>query len=67
MKFTSEALDFLMEKGFDPALGARPLKRTLQRFVEDPLSELVLSGSVHEKAEVEVSRKGEELAFRECS
>jgi ATP-dependent Clp protease ATP-binding subunit ClpC len=65
LTFTQEALDFLMEKGFDPSLGARPLKRTLQRHVEDPLSELVLSGAIGEQAEVEVSRKGDELAFRE--
>jgi len=31
-----------MEKGFDPALGARPLKRAIQRYLEDPLSELLL-------------------------
>ncbi|MFH0777580.1 MAG: ATP-dependent Clp protease ATP-binding subunit [Candidatus Eisenbacteria bacterium] len=63
--FAPEALEFLIEKGFDPALGARPLKRTIQRFVEDPLAELVLKGTVREGADVQVTRKGDELSFRE--
>jgi ATP-dependent Clp protease ATP-binding subunit ClpC len=66
LKFAPEAVEFLIEKGFDPSLGARPLKRTIQRYVEDPLAELVLRGAVHENAEVEVGRKGEEISFREC-
>jgi len=66
LNFTQEALDFLIEKGFDPALGARPLRRTIQRLVEDPLAELVLRGVVREGSTVEVARKGDEISFREC-
>ncbi len=66
LNFTQEALDFLIEKGFDPALGARPLRRTIQRLVEDPLSELVLRGVVRDGCTVEVGRKGDEISFREC-
>src|SRR2546428_5448326 len=39
--------DFLIEKGFDPQYGARPLRRTIQRMVEDPLSEGLLQGKFH--------------------
>jgi ATP-dependent Clp protease ATP-binding subunit ClpC len=66
LNFTQEALDFLIEKGFDPALGARPLRRTIQRLVEDPLAELVLRGIIREKCTVEVARKGDEITFSEC-
>jgi len=66
LDFTQEALDFLIEKGFDPALGARPLRRTIQRLVEDPLAELVLRGAIRDGCAVEVARKGDEIAFREC-
>lgn len=65
LKFTPEALELLIEKGFDPSLGARPLRRTIQRFVEDPLAELVLRGALREGVETEVGRKGDEIFFRE--
>ncbi|HEX4714920.1 MAG TPA: NDP-hexose 4-ketoreductase, partial [Ktedonobacteraceae bacterium] len=39
--------DFLLEKGFDAQYGARPLRRTIQRLVEDPLAEGLLNGSFH--------------------
>src|ERR671927_329969 len=42
MELTEAAKDLLAEKGYDPALGARPLRRTIQRLVEDPLSEKLL-------------------------
>jgi ATP-dependent Clp protease ATP-binding subunit ClpC len=42
IEFSDTSKAFLMEKGFDPALGARPLKRAIQRYLEDPLSELLL-------------------------
>ncbi|MBI5266619.1 MAG: ATP-dependent Clp protease ATP-binding subunit, partial [candidate division Zixibacteria bacterium] len=41
---TEEAREFLVEKGFDPAYGARPLKRALQKYLEDPLAEEILRG-----------------------
>jgi ATP-dependent Clp protease ATP-binding subunit ClpC len=42
IELTDAAKDLLAEKGYDPALGARPLRRTIQRLVEDPLSEKLL-------------------------
>jgi ATP-dependent Clp protease ATP-binding subunit ClpC len=60
---TEEALELLINRGFDPTLGARPLKRALQRNLEDPLSEFILRGQLHGGAMVRVERKGDELDF----
>ena len=45
IRLTPAARSLLARKGFDPALGARPLRRAIQRLVEDPLSEQILAGS----------------------
>jgi ATP-dependent Clp protease ATP-binding subunit ClpC len=58
-----EAVAFLVEKGFDPALGARPLKRALQRYLEDPLSEAILRGTLKASPLIRVVRNGDELTF----
>ncbi|MDX2265259.1 MAG: ATP-dependent chaperone ClpB [Hyphomicrobiales bacterium] len=55
------AKDWLAAKGYDPAYGARPLKRVIQRSVQDPLSELILRGSVRDGQAVKVSADGERL------
>ncbi|MBM3251528.1 MAG: ATP-dependent Clp protease ATP-binding subunit [Candidatus Omnitrophica bacterium] len=64
IKLTKEAKDLLMEKGFDPSFGARPLKRTIQRYLEDPLSEEIISGTFKEGSKVAVSRKNDSLIFK---
>ncbi|MBA4115385.1 MAG: ATP-dependent Clp protease ATP-binding subunit [Rubrobacter sp.] len=46
LEFTTEALDKLSEAGYDPAFGARPLRRVLQRMIEDPMSEMLLRGEI---------------------
>jgi ATP-dependent Clp protease ATP-binding subunit ClpC len=46
VEFTTEALDKLSDAGYDPAFGARPLKRVLQRMIEDPMSEMILKGEI---------------------
>ena len=51
---TPEARDWLAEKGYDPAYGARPLKRVIQKHVQDPLAELILSGEIHDGETVPV-------------
>jgi ATP-dependent Clp protease ATP-binding subunit ClpC len=56
-------VDLLIEKGFDVTLGARPLKRSIQKLIEDPLSEHVLRGQLKDGSEVVVSRQGDELTF----
>ncbi|MCM8795373.1 MAG: ATP-dependent Clp protease ATP-binding subunit [Candidatus Omnitrophica bacterium] len=63
LEITPQAKDFLIEKGFDPVFGARPLKRTIQRYLEDPLAEEIISKKFKEGAKVKVLRKNEELIF----
>jgi ATP-dependent Clp protease ATP-binding subunit ClpC len=58
-----EAKHWLAEKGHDPAYGARPLKRVIQKQIEDPLSEEVVRGHYKEGGIVEVKRNGDELTF----
>ena len=53
-KITDAAKNFLSEKGFDPDMGARPLARTIQRFVEDPVAEELLKGESGEGASIEI-------------
>ena len=58
-----EAAALLAKAGFDPQYGARPLRRTIQRKVEDALSEEILSGAIHLGDRVSVTVEGEELRF----
>jgi ATP-dependent Clp protease ATP-binding subunit ClpC len=46
IELTEEAKELLVEKGYDPAMGARPLRRAIQRYIEDPLADFVLGRSV---------------------
>jgi len=64
LKISDEAKDLLIEKGFDPGFGARPLRRAIQRFLEDPLSEEILKGNYCDGGQVIAERKGDELKFR---
>ena len=64
LEVSPEAVAFLVEKGFDPALGARPLKRALQRYLEDPLSEAILRGTLAGSRLIRVVRQGDELVFQ---
>ena len=61
---TPNAKEFLAEKGYDPTFGARPLRRIIQKHIEDPLAEEILKGSFNEGSEVFIGRKGDELIFR---
>jgi len=63
LEVTPEAKEFLIDKGFDPVFGARPLKRTIQRFVEDPLASEIISKKFKEGSLVKVIRRNEELIF----
>lgn len=56
-----KAEDFLVEKGMDSALGARPLRRVIQEYVEDPLAELVLSGKTKPKMRAKLDKDGKTL------
>jgi len=57
------ARDWLAEKGYDPAYGARPLKRVIQKSVQDPLSELILSGRTKDGEKVVISAGKQGLTF----
>ncbi|MEA2483259.1 MAG: ATP-dependent Clp protease ATP-binding subunit ClpC, partial [Thermoleophilaceae bacterium] len=56
LNLDDDAKDFLVEKGFDPAMGARPLRRAIQRYIEDPLSDAVLRAEMEPGSTIEVSK-----------
>src|SRR5438270_14045299 len=60
IELTDEAKDMLVEKGYDPAMGARPLRRAIQRLIEDPLADYVLGRSLEPGSTIVVTRKNEE-------
>lgn len=66
LDFDQKAVDFLCEKGYDPAFGARPVKRAIQTWVENPLSKELLAGKFGEGAKIKVSTNadGNELEFK---
>jgi ATP-dependent Clp protease ATP-binding subunit ClpB len=59
----ARAREWLAEKGYDPAYGARPLKRAIQKFVQDPLADLILSGRIKDGEKVKISAGREGLSF----
>ncbi len=60
IELTDEAKEMLVEKGYDPAMGARPLRRAIQRLIEDPLADFVLGRSLEPGSTIVVTRKNEE-------
>ncbi|KPJ50663.1 hypothetical protein AMJ40_02195 [candidate division TA06 bacterium DG_26] len=62
---TKDAKLLLIEEGFDPIYGARPLRRAIQRLLEDPLSEELLQGKFSENCKIRVEREGKSLIFLE--
>ncbi|HJQ20174.1 MAG TPA: ATP-dependent Clp protease ATP-binding subunit [Gemmatimonadaceae bacterium] len=66
LTLTEAGVDFLVKHGYDEAYGARPLRRAIQRYIEDPLSEKILVGefSRGDEIEVDVSQDGNKLDFR---
>ncbi|MEE9500175.1 MAG: AAA family ATPase, partial [Candidatus Omnitrophota bacterium] len=66
-ELTREAKDFLIEKGFDRIFGARPLKRIIQRFLEDPLAQEIISGKLKGGGNLKVNVKGDHLEFEVIS
>ncbi|NNN36352.1 ATP-dependent Clp protease ATP-binding subunit [Streptomyces sp. S3(2020)] len=62
--FTDAAVDWLARRGYQPEYGARPLRRTIQREVDNELSRLLLDGRVEKGGRVRVDVAGERLAFR---
>ncbi|TDC96561.1 ATP-dependent Clp protease ATP-binding subunit [Actinomadura sp. 7K507] len=62
--FTTEAVDWLAERGYQPEFGARPLRRTIQREVDDQLSDLLLAGDLRHGNHIDVSAANGGLEFR---
>ncbi len=64
LKIEDDALDYLAEVGYDPVYGARPLRRALQQYLENPLAEAILSGKFLPGSRINVVRKGDGLEFK---
>jgi len=58
------AREFLITKGYDPTYGARPMRRAVERYLEDPMAEEILRGSFKAGDQVQVTRDGEKLSFK---
>ena len=67
IELTKGAKEFIVEKGFDPVYGARPLRRTIQKYIEDPIAEELLKGTFGEGSHVQVKKKGDGLDFVEVA
>ena len=57
------AKEWLGRKGYDPAYGARPLKRAIQKYVQDPLAEMLLEGQIHDGERVAITAGKDGLMF----
>jgi len=64
LKITKPAREFLLEKGFDKTYGARQLRRTVERYLEDPIAEEILRGTIENNSVVTVRANKEKLAFK---
>ena len=64
LELNEEAHKWLAEKGYDPAYGARPLKRVIQKFVQDPLAEKILAGDIKDGTTVVVIHGSDRLNFK---
>ncbi|MCX7728512.1 MAG: AAA family ATPase, partial [Bacteroidia bacterium] len=60
LKITDKAKEFIIEKGFDPNYGARPLKRAIQKYIEDTLAEEMIQGDIAEGDEIEIDYNKEQ-------
>lgn len=63
LELSAEALDKLIAVGYDPVYGARPLKRAIQRWIENPLAQLILSGAFLPGSSIQAKVSGEEIVF----
>jgi ATP-dependent Clp protease ATP-binding subunit ClpC len=65
LELDDKAKDFLVEKGYDPQYGARPMRRAVERFLEDPLAEEILRGSLQPGEPIRVTSDKEKLVFNQ--
>jgi ATP-dependent Clp protease ATP-binding subunit ClpA len=67
VRLTKGAKEYLANLGFDPVYGARPLRRTIQKHIEDPIAEEILRGKFADGSQIMVKKKGDSLEFSETS
>jgi len=67
LNLTPEVLTFLIDKGYDPVFGARPLRRTIQKYVENVLAEEILSGKFKDGDKIQAELRGELVQFEKAS
>ena len=65
LELDEKAKDFLVEKGYDPQYGARPMRRAVERFFEDPLAEEILKGALQEGSMIQVTAENDKLVFKQ--
>ena len=63
LKMSDEAMDLIVERGYDPVFGARPLKRTIQQLLENPLSQKILAGEYSSGSTIQAKVVNNEIAF----
>lgn len=66
LQFDEEALELLVDIGYDPVFGARPLKRAIQRYVENPLAEAILGGEFVAGDQIRASKAGDSIVFNKA-
>ncbi len=67
MHLGESAIEFLINKGYDPMYGARPLRRAIERKLEDALGEEILKGNISEQDSIAVSSDGDKLVFKQLA
>ena len=67
LSISDEVMAYLADQGFDPVYGARPLKRAIQRLIENPLAESLLAGDFEPGDVIEVSRVGQDMRFSKAA
>jgi ATP-dependent Clp protease ATP-binding subunit ClpC len=65
LEFAADSKELMIDKGYDEKYGARPLRRAVEHYLEDPLAEAILRGDVKEGEAVLVVRDGETLTFKQ--
>ena len=65
LEVASDAKEFLAEKGYDKKFGARPLRRAIERYIEDPLAEEILSGNIKAGEPIQVKANTDKLSFKQ--
>ena len=67
LELDEKAKDFLVEKGYDPTYGARPMRRSVERYLEDRLAEEILKGALHDNEAVQVTAENGRLVFKQSA